>query len=282
MSEPQKVNHQHNIVSQEEWIAARLRLLKEEKELTRRSDELARRRQELPWVRVDKAYRFETDQGIASLADLFRGRSQLLVYHFMFGPDYTAGCMTCSTIADSFNGFAIHLANHDVMLWAVSRAPLAKLQAYKRRMGWTFPWASSFSNGFNADFNVSFTEEQQREGGIEYNYRREPAWQLRSDDRMASRMEGNPVADNAAVTGTDVATYTRERPGMSAFALEDGTVCHTYSAYARGLDALRGMYQWLDRAPKGRNETGVWWRRHDEYEALPQNASSCCHAGKHA
>jgi predicted dithiol-disulfide oxidoreductase (DUF899 family) len=280
MSEPRNLKREHNIVSQEEWIAARLRLLKEEKELTRRSDELARRRQELPWVRVDKAYRFETDEGSASLADLFGGRSQLLVYHFMFGPDYTAGCMTCSTIADSFNGFAIHLANHDAMLWAVSRAPLAKVQAYKRRMGWTLPWASSFGDDFNFDFNVSFTEEQQREGGIDYNYRREPAWQLRSDEGMASRMEGNPVADNAAVTGTDVATYTRERPGMSAFAIEDGTVYHTYSAYARGLDALWGMYQWLDRAPKGRNETGVWWRRHDEYEALPQNAGSCCQAGK--
>jgi predicted dithiol-disulfide oxidoreductase (DUF899 family) len=282
VSEPQNRRQEHKIVSQEEWLVARKALLEAEKELTRRSDELARRRQELPWVRVDKAYRFETDDASASLADLFRGRSQLLMYHFMFGPDYTAGCMTCSTIADSFNGFAIHLANHDVMLWAVSRAPLAKLQAYKRRMGWTFPWASSFGNDFNFDFNVSFTEEQQREGGIDYNYRQEPAWQLRSDEGMASRMEGNPVADNAAVTGTDVATYTRERPGMSAFALEDGAVYHTYSAYARGLDALWGMYQWLDRAPKGRNETGVWWRRHDEYEALPQNAGSCCHPGKQA
>jgi predicted dithiol-disulfide oxidoreductase (DUF899 family) len=282
MSEPKKSKQQHNIVSPKEWMAARLQLLKEEKELTRRSDELARQRQALPWVRVDKTYQFDTDAGGASLADLFRGRSQLLVYHFMFGPDYTAGCMTCSTIADSFNGFAIHLANHDVMLWAVSRAPLAKLQAYKRRMGWTFPWASSFGNDFNFDFNVSFTEEQQREGGIEYNYRREPAWQLRSDEGMASRMEGNPVADNAAVTGTDVATYTRERPGMSAFALEGGTVYHTYSAFARGLDALWGMYQWLDRAPKGRNEdeTGVWWRRHDEYGALAQNGGSCCHGAE--
>ncbi len=283
MSEASNMKREHKIVSQEEWIAARLRLLKEEKELTRRSDELARRRQELPWVRVDKAYRFETEAGSASLADLFKGRSQLLVYHFMFGPDYTGGCMSCSSIADSFNGIAIHLANHDVMLWAVSRAPLAKLQAYKRRMGWTFPWASSFGDNFNFDFHASFTEEQQRNGGIDYNYRQEPAWQVRSDEGMASRMEGNPVADNAAVTGTDVATYTRERPGMSAFALEDGTVYHTYSAYARGLDALWGMYQWLDRAPKGRNETGgVWWRRHDEYEAAPENAGSCCHAGKHA
>ena len=282
MAESKPRKETHKIVSREEWVAARVRLLKEEKELTRRSDELARRRQELPWVQVDKAYRFATDEGSASLADLFRGRSQLLVYHFMFGPDFTAGCMTCSTIADSFNGFAVHLAHHDVMLWAVSRAPLAKLQAYKRRMGWTFPWASSFGDDFNFDFNASFTEEQQREGGIDYNYRREPAWEVRGDEGMASRMEGNPVADNAAVTGTDVATYTRERPGMSAFALEDGTVYHTYSAYARGLDALWGMYQWLDRAPKGRNETGgVWWRRHDEYEGLPQDAGSCCHTGKH-
>ncbi len=281
-SEQRNLKRAHKIVSQKEWLAARVGLLKEEKELTRRSDELARQRRELPWVRVDKAYRFETDEGRASLADLFKGRSQLLVYHFMFGPEYTAGCMTCSTIADSFNGFAIHLANHDVMLWAVSRAPLVKLQAYKRRMGWTFPWASSFGNDFNFDFHASFTQEQQRAGGIDYNYRREPAWEVRSDEGMASRMEGNPVADNAAVTGTDVATYTRERPGMSAFVLEDGTVYHTYSAYARGLDALWGMYQWLDRAPKGRNETGVWWRRHDEYDALPQDAGSCCHAGKHA
>ena len=151
------------------------------------------------------------------------------------------------------------------MLCAVSRTPLAKLQTYKRRMGWTFPWASSFGGDFNADFNIAFTEEQQRDGGIEYNYRREPAWQLREDEGMASRMQGTPVGDNAAMTGTDAATYTRERPGMSAFVLEDGVVYHTYSTYARGLDGLWGMYQWLDRAPKGRNETGVWWRRHDEY-----------------
>ncbi len=251
----------HKTGTRKEWLAARVELLKAEKELTRASDELARKRQELPWVRVDKDYRFATDEGKASLGDLFRGRSQLLIYHYMFGPDFKAGCATCSTIADGFNGFAIHLANHDVTLSAVSRAPFAKLQAYKRRMGWTFPWASSFGGDFNADFNVSFTEEeQQREGGIEYNYRREPA-----DGGMANRMEGNPVADNAAMTGTDVATYIRERPGMSAFVLEDGVVYHTYSAFARGLDSLWGMYQWLDRAPKGRNETGMWWRRHDEY-----------------
>jgi predicted dithiol-disulfide oxidoreductase (DUF899 family) len=255
----------HRTGTREEWLAARLELLAAEKALTRHSDELARRRQELPWVRIDKEYRFETDEGSASLADLFRGRSQLLVYHYMFGPDYTAGCATCSTIADGFNGFAVHLANHDVTLSAVSRAPLAKVQAYKRRMGWTFPWASSFGGEFNSDFNVGFTQEQQREGGIEYNYRREAAWQFRKDEGMASRMPGTPVGDNAAMTGTDPATYTRERPGMSAFVREDGAVYHTYSTYARGLDGLWGMYQWLDRAPMGRNETGVWWRRHDEY-----------------
>jgi predicted dithiol-disulfide oxidoreductase (DUF899 family) len=248
---------QHATGTHEQWLAARLELLKAEKELTRRSDELARRRHDLPWVRLDKQYRFETDDGSASLAELFRGRSQLLIYHFMFGPDYTAGCPSCSAIADGFNGIAVHLANHDVMLWAVSRAPIAKLQAYKRRMGWSFPWASSFGGDFNDDFNVRITEERQRKGGAEYNYRRESAWLSRDG-------EGG-VGEMATMSGTDAATYTRERPGMSAFALEDGDVYHAYSAYARGLDPLWGMYPWLDRAPKGRNETGVWWRRHDEY-----------------
>ncbi len=272
-------NNQMNVPrvgSRAEWLAARRKLLEAEKELTRQSDELARRRQELPWVRIDKEYPFETDEGSASLADLFRGRSQLLVYHFMFGPEYTAGCPSCSAIADGFDGFAVHLANHDVMLWAVSRAPFAKLRAYKQRMGWSFPWASSLGGDFNFDFNVSFTEEQQRNGAIEYNYRREPAWtELGIGDAMTKRGE-EPVAEHAAMTGTDVATYTRERPGLSAFVLEDGVVYHTYSAYARGLDGLWGMYQWLDRAPKGRNETGTWWRRHDEYEGQPENAGSCC------
>jgi predicted dithiol-disulfide oxidoreductase (DUF899 family) len=248
----------HKTGTRKEWLAARIELLKAEKELTRRSDELARKRQELPWVRIDKEYRFETDEGSASLADLFRGRSQLLVYHFMFGPDYKAGCATCSTIADGFNGFGVHLANHDVTLAAVSRAPLAKLQAYKQRMGWTFPWASSFGSDFNFDFNISFTEEQQREGDMEYNYRR-------GGGLMDATAVPEGVAVNAVMAGTDVNTYMREGPGMSAFALEDGVVYHAYSAYARGVDGLWGMYQWLDRAPKGRNETGVWWRRHDEY-----------------
>jgi predicted dithiol-disulfide oxidoreductase (DUF899 family) len=246
----------HSTGTRQEWLAARLDLLKEEKELTRRSDELARRRQELPWVRIDKEYRFETDEGNASLRDLFRGRSQLLVYHFMFGPDYKAGCPSCSAIADGFNGFAVHLANHDVMLWAVSRAPLAKLQAYKRRLGWTFPWASSAGGDFNFDFSVGFTEQQQREGGIEYNYRREGPW----------KEAGEGATTFAAMAGTDAATFTRERPGLSAFVLEDGIIYHTYSTYARGLDGLWGMYQWLDRAPRGRNEQDVWWRRHDEYD----------------
>jgi predicted dithiol-disulfide oxidoreductase (DUF899 family) len=164
----------HSTGTHEEWLAARLDLLEAEKDLTRRSDELARRRQELPWLRIDKEYRFDTDEGSASLPELFKGRSQLIVYHFMFGPDYTAGCPSCSAIADGFNGFIVHLANHDLMLWAISRAPLAKLQGYKKRMGWTFPWASAFGGDFNIDFHVQFTEDQQRTGGIDYNYRREP------------------------------------------------------------------------------------------------------------
>ena len=245
------------VVSRDEWLQARGALLEEEKALTRRSDALAERRQALPWVRIDKAYRFDTDDGSASLADLFKGRSQLIVYHFMFGPDFKAGCPSCSAVADGFNGFAIHLAHHDVMLWAVSRAPLAKLQTYKQRMGWSFPWASSEGSEFNADFCVSITERQQREGGAEYNYR--PSTPLTLPG------EAGPVGEFAAAAGTDAATFMRERPGMSVFALEDGAVYHTYSAYARGLDALWGMYQWLDRAPKGRNEHGLWWRRHDEY-----------------
>jgi predicted dithiol-disulfide oxidoreductase (DUF899 family) len=253
---------QNQIVSRDEWLAARLELLKEEKELTRRSDELARRRQELPWVRIDKDYRFETDKGSASLADLFDGRSQLLIYHLMFGPDYTAACPSCSAIADGFDGSVVHLANNGVTLAAVSRAPLAKLQAYKQQMGWTFPWASSFGSDFNFDFNVSFTWQQQRNGTIDYNDAREAAEPV---DQIPSRSTPDGATTFAAMSGTDRAAYVRERPGMSAFVLEDGVVHHTYSAYSRGLDVLWGMYQWFDRAPKGRNETGVWWRRHDEY-----------------
>src|ERR671917_125785 len=199
----------HKTGTREEWLAARLELLEAEKALTRRSDELARWRQELPWVRIEKEYQFETDQGEAALRDLFRGRSQLLVYHFMFGPDYTAGCAACSAIADGFNGSVVHLENHDVAFTAISRAPLEKLQGYKRRMGWSFPWASSFGSDFNPDFNAYFTPQQQRDGGIEYNYRREPPardtlagktareWQSPDDQGVEAQV--------AAMTGTDVA-----------------------------------------------------------------------------
>jgi len=250
----------HRTGTREEWIAARRELLVAEKALTRRSDEVARQRQELPWVRVDEDYGFETDTGTASLSELFGGRSQLLMYHFMFGPEYTAGCPSCSAIADGVNGSVVHLENHDVAFTAVSLAPIAAIQSYKRRMGWTFPWASSLGSDFNFAFNTSFTEEQQRTGVVEYNF---------AERDMTPALEpGHGPIEHATMCGTDVATYIRQMPGMSAFALADGVVYHTYSAYARGLDALWGMYQWLDRAPKGRNETGPWWHRHDEYSAL--------------
>ena len=194
----------HATGTREQWMAARLQLLQAEKELTHKSDELAEQRQRLPWVRVEKDYRFETDDGPAKLADLFRGRSQLLVYHFMFGPEYTGGCPSCSMIADGFEGFAVHLAQHDVMLWAVSRAPLAKLQEYKKRMGWTFPWASSSGSDFNADFSVWFSEEQQFGAGIEYNYRREP--------RRERSAGGGRASTFAAMCGVDTATTTEASP----------------------------------------------------------------------
>jgi predicted dithiol-disulfide oxidoreductase (DUF899 family) len=250
----------HPTATREQWLAARLEMLDAEKELTRRSDELARQRQALPWVPVETEYRFQTEDGPASLADLFGGRSQLLVYHFMFGPDFTAGCPSCSAIADGFDGSVAHLQNHDVAFVAVSRAPVDKLTAYKRRMGWSFPWASSQDSEFNYDFNTSFTEEQMR-GVVEYNF----------TDRDMSSVEtlgpDSTAAQHGASAGVDVKTFLREAPGMSAFAMQDGIVHHTYSTYARGLDGLWGMYQWLDRAPLGRHETGAWWRRHDEYDA---------------
>lgn len=255
----------HQVASRAAWLAARLELLREEKALTRRSDELARQRQALPWVRVDKDYRFDTDAGGATLVELFRGRSQLLVYHFMFGPDYAAGCPSCSAIADGFNGVVAHLENHDVAFTAVSRAPLAKLLAYRQRMGWRFPWASAGDGDFNHDFNVSIGAAEQRAGGTEYNYRR-------SDALAAEASLPAGLQQVAASCGTDAATYVRDRPGMSSFVREGDAVYHTYSAYARGLDGLWGMYPWLDRAPLGRNETGAWWRRHDEYG----EAAGCC------
>ncbi len=250
----------HPTTTREQWLAARLELLQAEKELTRHSDELALRRQALPWVPVEAEYRFQTEDGPASLAELFEGRSQLLVYHFMFGPDFTAGCPSCSAIADGFDGSIAHLESHDVAFAAVSRAPVEKLMTYKRRMGWSFAWVSSQDSDFNYDFNTSFTEEQMR-GIVEYNFA----------DRDMSFVEAldpdSAAAQFGASAGVDVKTFLREAPGMSAFAIQDGVVHHTYSTYARGLDGLWGMYQWLDRAPLGRNETGPWWRRHDEYAA---------------
>ena len=267
----------HLTGTREEWLAARLELLRAEKELTRRSDELARRRQELPWVRIDKEYRFATDAGSVSLADLFRGRSQLIVYHFMFGPDYTAGCPSCSAIADGFNGFAIHLASHDVMLWAVSRAPLAKLQAYQRRMGWNVSLGVLLRQRLQPGLQRPVHRGAAARGRhrIQLPARAAVAGARGFQGARARRPPGG--SDSGKVRrgarrqdrghhGTDVATYTRERPGMSAFALEDGVVYHTYSTYSRGLDGLWGMYGSTDRAPRGRNEKGIWWRRHDEYD----------------
>ncbi len=246
----------HQTGTREEWRAARLKLLDAEKAHTRRGDDLVKRRQELPWVRVDKDYQFDTDEGATSLSHLFRGRLQLLVYHFMFGPEYQVGCPACSAIADGFNGFIVHLANHDVTLHVVSRAPLPNIQAYKQRMGWTFPWASSYGSDFNFDFHVSHTVQQQQSGVSEYNFGQ---WNPRPAEADWGPELASPV-------GTDWATYSRESPGMSSFVIDGGDVYHTYSAYARGLDSLWGMYQWLDRAPLGRNEIGLWFRRHDEYD----------------
>ena len=233
----------HPTGTRDEWLRARLDLLRAEKELTRLGDDLARRRRELPWVPVDKAYAFDTEDGKATLADLFRGRSQLLVYHFMLDPDWDEGCPSCSSLADGFNGTHLHLQNHDVAFTAVSRAPLEKLLAYRDRMGWDFPWASSAPSDFNYDFHVTIDTSV---APVEYNYR------------------GQAELEAADVNWRE---WSGEQPGMSAFALEDGVVYHTYSAYARGLDALWPMWQWLDRAPLGRNEGDLgWFRRHDRYE----------------
>jgi predicted dithiol-disulfide oxidoreductase (DUF899 family) len=252
----------HKLATRDEWLAARRELLEQEKALTRRSDELARKRQELPWVRVEKEHEFETDEGTKTLPELFDGRSQLLVYHFMFGPSYTAGCPTCSAAADTFDGAVVHLNHRDVTFLCASRAPLEKLTAYKRRMGWTFPWVSSLGSDFNFDFGVSFTEQQQREGA-EYNYR-----SIELISILEAGVESSAIAALAASVGTDLAGYLTELPGVSAFALEDGVVYHTYSAYARGGEFLLGFYPMLDRVPKGRDEGDPpedWIRRRDEY-----------------
>jgi len=233
----------HTTGTRAEWLDARLELLKAEKELTRMNDDVARQRRALPWVRLEKDYLFDTEDGEATLVELFRGRSQLVVYHFMYGPDWDEGCPSCSGVADGFDETHLHLQNHDVAFTAVSRAPLEKLLAYRDRMGWGFPWASSGRSDFNFDFNVSFTEESIARGGS-YNFRPLDGWMV------------------------DPANLPYEGPGMSAFALEDGAVYHTYSAYSRGVDALWNMWQWLDRTPLGRNEGDLsWFRRHDQYEA---------------
>ena len=238
----QRENQRHAVVSRDEWLAARVALLAEEKEITRRTDAVARRRRELPWTPVDKAYVFETEDGEATLRDLFDGRSQLIVYHFMFGPGWEEGCPSCSGVADGFDLTHLHLSNHDVAFTAVSRGPLDSLLRYRDRMGWSFPWVSSEPSDFNFDFNVSFTEESVVRGDQSYNYRPLADWQL------------------------EPANLPSEAPGMSAFAMLDGVVHHTYSAYARGVDALWNMWQWLDRAPRGRNEGDMsWFARHDTY-----------------
>jgi predicted dithiol-disulfide oxidoreductase (DUF899 family) len=234
----------HRTGTRDEWLEARLKLLETEKELTRLSDDLARQRRELPWVRVDKDYLFDTEDGEATLADLFHGRSQLLVYHFMFDPDWDEGCPSCSAVADGFDETHLHLQNHDVAFTAISRAPLEKLLAYRDRMNWSFPWASSGRSAFNYDFHVTIDPSV---APVEYNY------------RSQAELERADVAWRG---------WSGEQPGMSAFALDNGVVYHTYSAYARGFDALWPMWQWLDRAPLGRNEGDLsWLRRHDQYEA---------------
>jgi predicted dithiol-disulfide oxidoreductase (DUF899 family) len=231
----------HKTGTREEWLAARRELLEAEKHHMRQGDELARRRQELPWVRIEKNYRFATDEGVASLADLFRGRSQLLVYHFMFGygdavDEHNPGCTGCSFVADHFDAVVPHLNGHDVTLVAESLGQLDELRRYKQRMGWRFPWVSSLGNDFKYDFGAAFTDEQQREGA-DYNFRH--------------------IDDPG-----------EQAPGMSALALADGVVYHTYSTYARGVEQLMGTYRYLDLGPLGRNEegSGSWWRRHDEYD----------------
>ena len=250
---------EHKVATRDEWLAARKQLLAREKEHTRLGDELARERRELPWVKVDKEYVFDTDDGSRTLAELFDGHAQLVVYHFMFGPEFERGCPACSAIADGFDGIHVHLSNRaDTRFVAVSRAPLAKLQAYKRHMGWTFPWASSFGTDFNYDYTASYTPQQLREGG-EYNF-------ASFKDRLY-RLEADPglVGETAASAGVDLEGFLQEAPGMSAFALDDGVVYHAYSTYARGLDGLWGAYQWLDRTPLGRNGDEQRWVHRDKY-----------------
>jgi predicted dithiol-disulfide oxidoreductase (DUF899 family) len=239
---------QHNVVSQDQWLAARKALLAKEKEFTKARDALSAERRKLPWVKIDKNYVFDTSAGKQSLAVLFDGRSQLIVYHFMLGPGWKEGCPSCSLLADHFDGAAIHLAQRDVTLVVASRAPLAEIEAYQKRMGWKFKWVSSYGTDFNRDFHVSFTPEDKAGGKVDYNY---------------------------ALTEFP----SEEAPGLSVFIKNDGGVFHTYSSYARGLDILVGAYNFLDMAPKGRDEealpwTMAWVKRLDEYQMAP--TPHCC------
>jgi predicted dithiol-disulfide oxidoreductase (DUF899 family) len=242
----------HRIGTRDEWAAARAELLTREKEHTGLGDELARQRRELPWVRVDKEYRLDTDDGPRALGELFDGRGQLVIYHFMFGPSYQDGCPINSSIADGIDGLVPHLNAHDVTMLLVSQAPLGKLQPYRRRMGWSIPWVSSANSAFNSDLGYSIGEEQSR------------AWVAQN---LASLP---PIVDrNASASGTDVSGYLTESPGFSVFALEDGVVYQTYQTWWRGLEFLMGYYPILDRTPNGRNEDDgfqLWIRRHDEYD----------------
>ena len=266
----------HKLVSQEEWLAARQELLIAEKELTRRSDELALQRQELPWIRITKDYQFETEEGKVSLAELFRGRMQLVVYHFMFGPGYTGGCPACSATADSFNGILPHLEARDVTMICISRAPIEKLLDYRRRMGWRFNWASSYDGNFNFDFGVSASEPPQKVAPL-LLANEIAAFPLLSDQLVRDNLP--PIAaQNAAATGTDLVGYFSEGHGVSVFARdEDDSVYHCYSSYARGTEFLMGYYAILDRTPKGRDEggsMGTWLHRHDEYDN--NESKDCC------
>ena len=240
----------HTVVSQNEWLAARKALLAKEKEFSRQRDALSAARRELPWVKVEKNYVFEGPDGKETLADLFGGKSQLMVYHFMLGPGWVQGCPSCSFLADHFDGATIHLAQRDVAFVVVSRAPLAEIEAYKKRMGWKFKWVSSNGNDFNHDFHVSFTPQEKASGKVDYNY-----------------AIGNFPSEEA--------------PGLSTFIKDGGALLHTYSTYGRGLDIIVGTYNMLDLAPKGRDEDALpwsmaWVRRHDEYQPAPMPKAGCC------
>jgi predicted dithiol-disulfide oxidoreductase (DUF899 family) len=261
----------HKIGTHDEWLADRLELLKQEKELTKRSDELAQLRQELPWVPVEKEYRLETADGTKTLNELFEGRSQLAIYHFMFGPDYNAGCPACSATADSFNGVLRHLNARDVTMICVSRAPIDKLLAYRKRMGWSFVWASSYKSDFNFDYGVSARDGIAQNSGVPLLMANELVFlnMLKEQPSIRQNLPLIPV-QFAKTSGTDIDGYLSEGHGFSTFAREGGKIYHCYSTYTRGTEFLMGFYAILDRTPKGRDEGDdamSWVRRYDEYES---------------